>query len=206
MDVDLQNIRKKLEMDLASLQILEICHRRRSGDEPPVVKFFDLSMKNKRMIQSLHVVQHSPLFRDIWQKCIKKAVDFCKDDPAFNGALTIDKVQELVWMPSNRRWRGMWERIISGEISLKDVDEKFHRFRDDHKSLDIEIKTVLVHFSDEDDIKTVLHSRVNQIEQCQKLRECEDAAAAILDFKEAMELKGDFQVLSDFLDQVNLLE
>ncbi|XP_022797655.1 E3 ubiquitin-protein ligase rnf213-alpha-like isoform X3 [Stylophora pistillata] len=201
-DIDLQNIKKKLEMDLPSRKILEICHKRRHGDEP-AMKFFDLSIKNKGMIQSLNDIHHSLLFRDFWQMCGQKAADFCRDEPGFNGTFTIDKVRERLWLPSFRKWRGLWERIINGEISLKDVDEKFHRFRDDPEALVREMKAALITFSHEDDIDTILRDRVDQIKQCHKLKECEDAAAMISYFKEAMELQGDFHLLDDFRDQMS---
>lgn len=203
MDIDLQNIRKKLEMVLPSRQILEICHKRRHEDEP-VVKFFNLTTTNKKMIQSLHDIHHSLLFRDFWRMCGQRTADFCKDEPGFDGTLTIDKVQERLWLPSYRKWRGLWERIINGEISLKEVDEKFHRFSDDPEALDREIKAAMIKFSE--DIYTVLLGRVDQIKQCHKLQECDDAAATILDFKEAMELQGDFQLLDNFRDQVHFLK
>ncbi|XP_078382607.1 E3 ubiquitin-protein ligase rnf213-alpha-like isoform X3 [Oculina patagonica] len=201
-DVDLQEMKEKLEKDLASCRMLDICHKRSSSEEP-IVKFFDLSTKNKRMIQLLKLVHPSLLFRDIWQKCIQKAAGFCKDDPGSSGKLTVDKVQELLWTPSYRRWRGMWEIILSGEISLKEVDERFGRLRDNPKSLDIEVGTVLACFSGYDDIETSLRHRLVQIRQVQRLKECEGAAAAILDFQEAMALEGDFQVLDDFCDQMD---
>lgn len=202
MDVDLQEMKEKLKKDLASCRMLDMCHKRSSSVEP-IVKFFDLSTKNKRMIQQLQLVHPSLLFRDIWQKCIQKAAGFCKDDPGSSGKLTVDKVQELLWTPSYHRWRGLWERILSGEISLKEVDERFGRFRDNPKSLDIEVATVSACLSGYDDIDTSLRHRLVQIRQVQRLKECEGAAAAILDFQEAMALKGDFQVLDDFCDQVN---
>ena len=204
MDIDLQNIKKKLEMVLPSLQILEICHKRGHGDEP-VVKFFDLTITNKKMMQSLHDIHHSLLFRDFWRMCGQRTADFYKDEPGFDRTLTIDKVKERLWLPSYRKWRGLWERIYNGEISLNEVDEKFHRFNDDPEALDREIKAVVIKFSEVDDIDTVLLGRVDQIKQCHKLKECEDTAATILDFKEAMELQGDFQLLDDFRDQVHFL-
>lgn len=85
------------------------------------------------------------------------------------------------------------------------MDEKFHRFNDDPEALDREIKAAVIKFSEVDDIDTVLLGRVDQIKQCHKLKECEDTAATILDFKEAMELQGDFQLLDDFRDQVHFL-
>ena len=199
-DADLDEIKEKLKKDLSSCQLLEVCHKRSSSDEP-IVKFFDLSAKNRRMIQRLHLVRASFLFRTFWHRCLQKSTDLCKDDP--DPRLTIDKVQELVWKPCYRKWRGLWDRITSGEISLKEVEERFDRFRGDPKSLDVEVKTAAACLSDEEDLDAVLHHRIDQIKQCHKLTECSDAAETILAFQEAMGLEGDFQVLNDFRDQVN---
>ena len=200
-EIALDEMKEKLEKDPSPCQLLEMCHKRSSSGEP-IVKFFDLSTKNKRMIQMLHLVRASSLFRTFWHKCLQKTADLCKDDPG--SRLTIDKVQELVWTPCYRKWRGLWERIISGEISLKEVEERFDRFRGDAKSLDVEVEIASACFSDEEDSDAVLHHRIDQIKQCHKLTECSDAAETILAFQKAMDLKGDFQVLDDFRDQVNL--
>lgn len=202
MDVDLDEIKGRLEEDISSRQMLELCHKRSKSKEP-MVKFFDLSPKNKRMIHFLHNVRDSSLFMSLWRKCLQKADDLCKDDTAEGERLSMDKVQELAWTPSFRRWRDLWERVISGEISLQEVEERFSRFRDDAKSLEVEIETATACLSDED-IDTVLRNRIDQIKQCNKLTECSEAAETILEFKEAMFLEGDFQVLDEFRDQVNL--
>ena len=57
-------------------------------------------------------------------------------------------------------------------------------------------------FPGEEDTSADLHNRVHQIKQCHKLTECSDAAEVISDFQNAMGLKGDFQVLDDFQEQV----
>ena len=198
MDVDLDEIKERLEVDISSRQMLELCHERSTSDEP-MVKFFDLSPKNKRMIHLLHLVRASFLFISFWRKCLQKAADLCKDDAGEGEGLSIDKVQEMSWTPSYRRWRDLWERVISGEISLKEVEERFARSRDDAKSLEVEIEAATACFSEED-----IRHRIDQIKQCNKLTECSEAAETILEFQEAMNLKGDFQVLDDFRDQVNL--
>ena len=195
MDVDLDEINGRLEVDISSRQMLELCHMRSTSDEP-MVKFFDLSPKNKRMIHLLHHVRVSFLFISFWRKCLQKAAKLCKDD---SERLSMDKVQELAWTASYRRWRNLWESVISGEISLKEVEERFARFRDDAKSLEVEIEAAMACFSEED-----IRHRIDQIKQCNKLTECSEAAETILEFQEAMNLKGDFQVLDDFRDQVNL--
>lgn len=205
MEVDLTEIKEKLERDQECCRLLEICHKRVTSEEP-IVKFFEFSQKNRRMVQSFHLVRSSLLFLSFWQKCVHKAAELCTDESDSSKVLSIDKVNESLWKPSYQRWRGMWERILSGEISLKEVEDRFNRFRDDPKSLDAEIDIALMLFSDEEDIDADLRRAVAQIRQFQKLTECEDAAAAILDFQEAMKLKGDFQVLDDFRDQVLNIE
>lgn len=201
MDVDLDEVKEKLRMNVSSCQVLELCHKRSNGQEP-MVKFFDLSAKCKWMIQVLHSIRTSFLFRSFWHKCLQKAADLCKEDLGSDGRLTMENVQELVWMPSQRRWRDLWERIINGEISLKEVNERFFRFRDDAKSLDVETEVAMTFFPGEEDTGAALRNRVDQIKQCFELRECKDAAEVISDFQKTMGLKGDFQVLDDFQEQV----
>ena len=202
MDVDLDEIKEKLGKDLSSCKMSEICLKCSTSEEPIIVRFFGLSGKNKRMIQTLQHIQVSLIFQTFWQKCLQKAAYLSKDDPGGNGRLTIDKVNELVWTPCNRRWRVLWERVISGEINLNEVKELFEVFQDDKKALDVEIKTALECFSDEDNIDEIFHHRIEQIKQSLKLSDCSDAAETILDFQDAMGLEGDFHVLEDVRDQV----
>ena len=154
------------------------------------------------MMQLLHLVQPSRLFRDMWTECIPKAVEFSKDEAGSSGKLTVDKVQEFLWTPAYLRWRGMWERILGGEISLQEVDKRFCRFRIDPKTLEIEIGVVVACFYDKEDIDHEVRQRVAQIKQYHKLKEFEGAAAAILEFQKAMDVEGNFDLLRDFCGQV----
>lgn len=197
-EVCLNDIKEKLVMNISSCQMLELCHKRSTPDEP-MVRFFDLSAKNRRMIHSLHRVQMSFLFLTIWEKCLSCGAKLCRDEPGSSGRLTIDQVQEFVWMPSYQRWRDLWVRVISGEINLKDVKERFGRFGDDAKALEVEIEAAMTCYLDEE---AILRKRIGQIKQCHKLNECSDAAETILEFQEEMGLEGDFQVLDDFRYQV----
>ena len=157
------------------------------------------------MMRLLHLIHPSRLFHAMWQQCIPRAIEFCKDDPGSNGTLTVDKVHELLWTHAYQRWRGMWERIIGGEISLREVDERFDKFRSDPKTLEIEVRVVVACFSDEEDIVTSVRQRVTQIKHYHKLKECKGAATAILEFQKAMKLEGDFDLLLDFCSQVHFM-
>ena len=200
-DVDLAEIKEKLDKDPLSCQLSEMCYKRSAGEEP-IVKFFGLSVMNKRMIQSLYCVQGSRLFVALWQKCVQRAADISKDK-GMNGGLTIDNVCELVWTPCYRRWQDLWMRIISGEIRLKEVKEQFGRFVEDQKLLDAEIETTLACFSDKEGVEeSDIYHRIDQIRQSLKLSECSDAVEIVLLFKNEMGLEGDFQGLQDFHDQV----
>lgn len=203
MEVDLSEIKEKLERDQESCRLLEICHKRSTSEEP-IVKFFEVSRENRRMIQLFNLVRSSLLFLSFWQKCVDKAPQLCREQSGSREIFSVDMVNDSLWKPSFQRWRGMWESILSGEISLKEVEDRFDRFRSEPQSLDAEIKIVSTFFCDEEGIDADLSRRVAQIKQFQKLKECEDAAVAILVFQKVMKLKGDFQVLDDFHDQVNL--
>lgn len=194
----MNEIKEKLVVDISSYQMLELCHKRSTREEP-MVRFFDLSAKNKRMIHSLHRVQTSFLFLTIWEKCLSSGANHCRDERGSSECLTIDQVHEFVWMPSYQRWRDLWVRVISGEINLKEVKERFGKFGDDAKALEVEIEAAMTCYLDEE---AILRKRIGQIKQCHKLTECSDAAETILEFQEEMGLEGDFQVLDDFRDQV----
>lgn len=155
-------------------------------------------------MQQLHLVQPSRLFLDMWQQCIPKAVQFSEDEAGSSGTLTVDKVQELLWTPAYRRWRSTWERILEGEISLQELDERFGRFRNDPRFFEIEIGAVEACFSDEEGIYFSVRQRVAQIKQYHRLKEFEGAAAAILEFQKTMDLGGNFDLLHDFCGQVHI--
>jgi len=139
----------------------------------------------------------------MWKQCIPKAVKFSADEAGSSGTLTVERVHELLWTPAYRKWRSTWERILGGEISLQELDERFGRFRNDPTTLEIEIGTVVSCFSDYEDIDRFVRQRVAQIKQYYKLREFEGAAAAILEFKKSMDLEGDFDLLHKFCGQVS---
>lgn len=200
-EVNLDGFKEKLKKDIKSCRMLELCHKRGMNEEP-LVKYFGLTPKNKRMTQSLQLLKPSYLFHTIWQKCEEKAAAICRDDTHLSGILTLDAIHELLWTSSFERWQTLWERVRSGQISLREVDERFGKFRNEPERFDTEIGIALKLLPDEQDGEAVINGRVDQIKQYQKLRGCEDAAAAILEFQKAMELEGDFKVLDDFRDQV----
>ena len=197
----MDEIKEKLKNDVTSCRVLELCHKRGISEEP-LVKYFELTPRNKRMTQYLHLLRSSFLFRTIWNKCEKNAASICQGDPRLAGVITLDTVHELLWTKSFERWQTLWDRVCSGQISLREVDERFGKFRNEPEYFDTEIGIALKLLPDEQDVEAVINRRVGQIKQYQKLRGCEEAAAAILEFQEAMELEGDFQVLDDFYDQV----
>lgn len=197
----MDEIKEKLKNDVTSCRVLELCHKRGISEEP-LVKYFELTPRNKRMTQYLHLLRSSFLFRTIWNKCEKNAASICRDDPRLAGVMTLDTVHELLWTKSFERWQTLWDRVCSGQISLREVDERFGKFRNEPEYFDTEIGIALKLLPEEQDVEAVINRRVGQIKQYQKLRGCEEAAAAILEFQEAMELEGDFQVLDDFYDQV----
>ena len=199
--VDFDELKQKLMVDVSSRSMHDLCHKRTTNEEP-VVKFFELSAKTKRMMQRLHLLHKSDIFLSFWNSCFDRAATLFKDDHGSSETFTIENVQEHVWITSYQRWRKLWERVISGEISIKEVEERFQKFWEDTKALDVEMEMAVTCFPEED-IYVSLQSRFHQIKQCHQLTECLDAAEMISEFKDEMGLDGDFHVLDHLREQVN---
>ena len=202
-EIAVSEIQERANMDVSLRPMVEICHKRSVSDEP-IVKFFAISPKEKRMLQHLHRVQSSVIFRDLWHKCGSRAAELYNEDKG-NGRLSVQQVQEMIWTHSFNRWREFWERVISGDIYLKDVDVHLIKFQGDPQSLEEEFKPVSHFFGEEENLDDVLRQRKIQIEQCQNLREGVEAAECIWKFKEAMDMNGDFKILNDLRNQVKFL-
>ena len=116
--------------------------------------------------------------------------------------LSVDEVEELVWAPSNERLQSLQERLLSSDISVEEVDKVFQVFKD---SQDLAKEMRLLISKNDSQVKVPedkIKKRIEQIEQYYKLRNRIDAVWIILEFKERLNLHGDFQLLEDVRNQV----
>ena len=169
----------------------------------PVVTFFGLSPKAKQMISALDKLADSILLQQFWKKNSEKALKMIEKREGHKMfLLSVDEVVELVWAPSNERLQSLQKRFLSGAISFEEIDNLFQIFKD---SQDLAKEMRLLILKNESQVKAPedkIKTRIEQIEQYYKLRNCIDAVWIILEFKERLDLHGDFQLVEDVRNQV----
>ena len=173
------------------------------GNVFPVVTFFGLSPKAKQMISALSKLADSTLLRQFWKESSEKALKMTeKREGHRTFLLSVDEVEGLVWAPSNQRLQSLQERFLSGAISFEEIDKLFLVFKDIQ---DLAKEMRLLISKNDSQVKAredKIYKRIGQIEQYYKLRNCIDAAQNILEFKERLDLQGDFQLVEDVCNQV----
>ena len=186
------------------MPIRELAHSTSvKGKLCPVVIFFGLFPKEKQMISALDKLADSILLQQFWKKNSEKALKMIEKREGHKMfLLSVDEVVELVWAPSNERLQSLQKRFLSGTISFEEIDNLFQIFKDS-QDLAKEMRLLILKNGSqvkapEDKIKT----RIEQIEQYYKLRNCIDAVWIILEFKERLDLHGDFQLVEDVRNQV----
>ena len=169
----------------------------------PVVIFFGLFPKEKQMISALDKLADSILLQQVWKENSEKALKMIEKREGHKMfLLSVDEVVELVWAPSNERLQSLQKRFLSGAISFEEIDNLFQTFKD---SQDLAKEMRLLILKNESQVKAPedkIKTRIEQIEQYYKLRNSIDAVWIILEFKERLDLHGDFQLVEDVRNQV----
>ena len=202
--VDLHDLSKKTEVDASQMPIKELAQSTRvNGKLCPVVIFFGLSPKEKQMISALDKLADSTLLQQFWKENSENALKMAEKRIGHKMfLLSVDEVEELVWAPSNERLQSLQERFLSGAISFEEIDKLFEVFKD---SQDLAKEMRLLILKNGGQVKAreaKMKMRIEQIEQYYKLRNCVDDVWIILEFKERLNLHGDFQLVEDVCNQV----
>ena len=202
--VDLHDLSKNTDEDVSQMSIKELAQSTSvKGKLFPEVIFFGLSPKAKQMISALDKLADSILLQQFLKENSEKALEMTEKREGHKMfLLSVDEVEELVWAPSNERLQSLQERLLSSDISVEEVDKVFQVFKD---SQDLAKEMRLLISKNESQVKVhedKIKKRIEQIEQYYKLRNRIDAVWIILEFKERLNLHGDFQLLEDVRDQV----
>ena len=175
-----------------------------NGKVRPVVTFFQLSPKAKAMISELSTLCNSTLLRRFWIENGKKALSRVAQRQGHKGLLNVDDVEELVWAPSFKQLQSLQDRFLSCTISFGEIDKFFAVFNS-NQDLANEFKLI----TSRNGVKlaareSIIDKRIEQISQYYKLQTCTDAAGNILEFKESLDLQGDFRRVKDLQNQVHI--
>ena len=202
--VDLHDLSKNTDEDVSQMSIKELAQSTSvKGKLFPEVIFFRLSPKAKQMISALDKLADSILLQQFLKENSEKALEMTEKREGHKMfLLSVDEVEELVWAPSHERLQSLQERLLSSDISFEELDKLFQVFKD---SQDLAKEMRLLISKNESQVKAhedKIKKRIEQIEQYYKLRNRIDAVWIILEFKERLNLHGDFQLLEDVRNQV----
>ncbi|XP_068694646.1 E3 ubiquitin-protein ligase rnf213-alpha-like isoform X2 [Montipora foliosa] len=199
--VDLEQLSVKCGTDASCLPIKDLVRSTVVEDKVvPAVTFFGLSPRAKQMISSFSKLTDSTLLRQFWKENGEKAM---KLTPERRGRLSVDDVEELVWTPSFKQLLSLQELFLTGSITFEEVDKFLMVFtRNEEIAAEINLITSQ-NFLQTESTRALIHKRIEQIHQYRKLQNCIDAAKSVLEFKECLNLKGDFQLVEDLNNQMN---
>lgn len=204
--VNIVSIKDKSLQDVSRYQIHDLCERK---DEKQIeVTFFKLPSAAKEVISPLHRVQKSLIFQELWTQYGKKAQTARKNDEAKKQYLSISEVVESIWKPAFQDWNQHASSTMDGTISLGNVDKLFGSYKNRKKELQRELLCLFELIQTETGsraktLQTIATDRVTQIQRYQQLDQYASAAETIWEFKEAMDLTGDFKVIEDLRNQVS---
>ncbi|XP_071137105.1 E3 ubiquitin-protein ligase rnf213-alpha-like [Mytilus edulis] len=126
------------------------------------------------------------LFIRIWEKL---ATDFRR---TVKRALEISEIMDHVWHPAYREWKGLHQRLKTGEIYFKEFDTICGGM--DPETLKKEFLIL------EDGKKqSWIKERAEQLTRYKNLQYCLDGASIIMEVVEEFELEGDFQPIRQIM-------
>ena len=197
---------QKSSQDVSDRPIKDLVHASPpsgAGQSAPNVVFFGLSPGIKTMIRDIFKVRNSELFTKYWKEYGDKAFNVVKAKRPPRKKLTIEDVEELVWGPTSADVASLCKSCLDGSISLEDVDNRFGKFGSKYDRLANEIAMMVpIYVANEGDCDTKIRERITQIKHYRRLNKCIDAANAVLEFRLAMGLEGDFHIVEDLKNQV----
>ena len=204
--MDVNKLSRKAVEDASRWSIKDLVQSRIVGEKVlPVVKFFGLSSKATSMISSLSQLSDSMLLRQYWIENGNKALTRTAQRDEQKISLNVEDVVEFVWTPSIEQLQSLKHRFLSGDISFGEVDKLLKHFDRKYEDLAKEIRIITSRNGDQvHSLDKTINQRIEEIQQYYKLHSCIKAAGIILNFKAALGLEGDFQVVEILHNQVCL--
>ena len=192
-DDELRVLRKKIDQDYDDLSICELC-----TPETCDVKYFELDEMSCEMVSKMPALKGSRMFNNLWQK--------------YGGSIrdSVVSVEMIftIWSKICDELQSKNQEFIDGKMQLQKVDEYIKMFKNDYKALEDEFMLLSKYFGDEttklDHVKEELGLVINKMKSYKKLFDTRQAAQAILELRERLDLKGDFSDVEG-IEQVRIL-
>lgn len=184
--------RKFQELDKVALK--DICAK---VDIPKEVKKYKprvIAFEIKRgMLEELpEVIRCSSgvLFIRIWDKL---AADFRR---TVKRALQVDEIMDHVWRPAYTEWKGLHQRLKTGEIFFKEFDTLCGSMQPET----LKKEFIILEGGKK---PSWIKERIEQMSRYKNLQNCLDGASIIMQVVEEFELEGDFQPIRQIMQMVS---
>ena len=173
-------------MDYASGVVQFLCFKAAKPLEPILESYYTLSTEFR-----------SDLFMQLWKKLLREV-------SRFRVTLTFDDVVAKIWNPVFTECCQLVDSVHGRTIKLKDVDRYFHQHKEKYLYDDLLnlFKAIeACHHRRGSDYKWI-RPAIDHMEQYWSLCEQAEAAKTVLDLKESLKLRGDFEVIENVASKV----
>ena len=187
-DDKLRVLRDKIKQDHTNLSIRVLCTPTRSGkchDE-----FFNLDEKSNEMVLKIPAVKDSQIFKKLWEKYSGRIKD---------GVVTVEMLYKI-WSKISKKLKSKNQDIVSGEMQVKKIRKYVDMFKMDYKALEDEFMLLSKYFNGAthlDQVKKKLGVVIDKVKSYEKLFSTQQAAQAILQLQQALDLQGDFSEIEE---------
>lgn len=148
--------------------------------------FFRLNDKSYEMVSKISEINGSRFFKNLWQKYGGSLRD---------NVVSVDMIF-TVWSKICMKLDTRNQEFLNGNMQLKKVDKYIKMFQMDYKALENEFMLLSKYFGDKttqlDEVKKKLGLVIDKVKSYEKLFDTQQAALAILELREALDLQGDF--------------
>ena len=183
-DDELRVLREKIEQDHADLSIRDLCTPRRSGGCDDV--FFKLDDKSNEMVLKMPAIKDSQIFEKLWRKYGRRLSD---------DVVTVEMLF-TTWSKIRDKLELKSQEFVNGKMQLKKIGEYVDMFEMDYKALEDEFMLLSKYFNDAatplDQVKKELEHVIKKVKCYRKISDTRQAAKAVLELQEALDLQGDF--------------
>ena len=181
---ELRVLREKIEQDHTDLFIRDLCTPRRSGGFDDV--FFKLDDKSNEMVLKIPAIKDSRIFKKLWRKYGRRLSD---------DVVTVEMLF-TTWSKICDELELKSQEFVNGKMQLKKIGEYVDMFEMDYKALEDEFMLLSKYFNDAathlDQVKKELERVIKKVKCYRKISDTQQAAKAILELQEALDLQGDF--------------
>ncbi|KAM9385416.1 E3 ubiquitin-protein ligase rnf213-alpha-like isoform 2-T2 [Pholidichthys leucotaenia] len=165
--------------------------------------YFNLCGEIHQMASKLHAMKDSSVFKVCWTHQVEAMsrdhsdIDDSEQNEGKTEIYTLDLVYSKIFQSCYRKYKGLYESLKSGDLTLEEIDEIFEAFKGRYEDLEKDFD-IMCRLNPSDN-RNWISGRVNQIRQYQDVHLVLESSEIIMDIKEALCPSGDFTALEKLL-------